>query len=283
MKNNLLNEINDIKYLLNYNRGLVLSEQQNNYSNPMTMSGFIDKTFSNKITPEQRAQDSYKYMIDAISGGKLNTKKVKSGIDILQTKDEFYRMNTLFQNGRTQYSSFDEMVRGAFKNLGPQTIGMEIDTKLKKLSVPFEYPNNRWENFKLVNPKIISSPLSNTASASSNDPNASNASNASNAANTASPAKTTKKRGYIDCKGTYKYGCKADAIGTVQACLGLDPDKKFGKNTRNALKAKGYTTFTDKDINKICGYPTSTITNTKTNTSPEDSDETVVDANPSNL
>ena len=48
-------------------------------------------------------------------------------------------------------------------------------------------------------------------------------------------------------------------IEKVQRCLGFTGnrpyyiDGKFGPTTAAALKAKGYTTFTDADVNKICG------------------------------
>ncbi len=58
---------------------------------------------------------------------------------------------------------------------------------------------------------------------------------------------------YKSCKGTYSLNCVAKPIETVQACLGLAPDGKFGPKTLAAVKAKGFTSFTDADINKICG------------------------------
>jgi len=60
--------------------------------------------------------------------------------------------------------------------------------------------------------------------------------------------------GYTACTGTYYYTCKSPAIATVQKCLGgLVPDGKFGPKTQAALKSKGIETFTDADIDKICG------------------------------
>ena len=67
-----------------------------------------------------------------------------------------------------------------------------------------------------------------------------------------SPKKKTYKS-YKPCAGAYSYGCKADAIKTVQSCLGLVPDGKFGPKTRATLKSKGFTSFTDAEISKICG------------------------------
>jgi hypothetical protein len=66
--------------------------------------------------------------------------------------------------------------------------------------------------------------------------------------------------GYKPCSGTYTYGCKSEAIAKVQACLGgLTVDGKFGSNTRNKLKNKGFTSFTDADIEKICQKTVTTV------------------------
>jgi hypothetical protein len=60
------------------------------------------------------------------------------------------------------------------------------------------------------------------------------------------------KSSYKPCSGTYSYGCKSNVIGKVQGCLGLVPDGKFGKKTKAALASKGFTSFTDGDVTKIC-------------------------------
>lgn len=63
--------------------------------------------------------------------------------------------------------------------------------------------------------------------------------------------------GYKSCTGTYTFGCKSDAIKKVQGCLGgLVADGKFGPKTQSALKAKGFDSFTDADVDKICGKTT---------------------------
>jgi hypothetical protein len=64
---------------------------------------------------------------------------------------------------------------------------------------------------------------------------------------------TSSTGGYKDCAGSYSYGCKADAIAKVQGCLGLVADGKFGPKTQAALTAKGFTSFTDAEVDKICG------------------------------
>lgn len=61
-----------------------------------------------------------------------------------------------------------------------------------------------------------------------------------------------KGGGYKPCSGTYSFGCKSDVIAKVQGCLGLVSDGKFGPKTKSALSGKGFTTFTDADVDKIC-------------------------------
>jgi hypothetical protein len=58
--------------------------------------------------------------------------------------------------------------------------------------------------------------------------------------------------GYKPCSRTYSKGCKSDTIAKVQGCLGLVTDGKFGPKTQAALSGKGFTTFTDADVTKIC-------------------------------
>jgi len=65
--------------------------------------------------------------------------------------------------------------------------------------------------------------------------------------------------GYKACSGTYEKGCKSDTIAKVQGCLGLTTDGKFGPKTLAALSAKGFTTFKDADVTKIC-EKTTTVT-----------------------
>jgi hypothetical protein len=88
----------------------------------------------------------------------------------------------------------------------------------------------------------IDSDLSGTTPAPSPDPG------------TTPPVRTS---GYRSCSGSYSFGCKTDPtgpIGVVQGCLGgLVVDGKFGPRTKDALKAKGYESFTDAEVDKICG------------------------------
>ena len=58
--------------------------------------------------------------------------------------------------------------------------------------------------------------------------------------------------GYKPCSGTYSFGCKSDVIAKVQACIGTTAEGKFGPKTKAALTAKGFSSFTDADVEKIC-------------------------------
>ena len=69
----------------------------------------------------------------------------------------------------------------------------------------------------------------------------------------------SKTGGYKSCSGTYSKGCKSDVIAKVQGCLGLVTDGKFGPKTQSALSGKGFTTFTDADVNKICEKTTPVV------------------------
>lgn len=61
------------------------------------------------------------------------------------------------------------------------------------------------------------------------------------------------KSGYKPCSGTYSFGCKSDVIAKVQGCLGgLVTDGKFGPKTKAKLAGKGFSSFTDADVDKIC-------------------------------
>lgn len=60
---------------------------------------------------------------------------------------------------------------------------------------------------------------------------------------------------YVDCTGTYKFGCTdtEGVINNAQRCLGVNPTGKFDKETENALYKKiNKTQFTKNDIEDIC-------------------------------
>lgn len=61
------------------------------------------------------------------------------------------------------------------------------------------------------------------------------------------------------CTGTYSVGCKSQVIRKAQGCLGITADGLFGPETKGAVVSKlGRSSFTDADINTICGSTTQT-------------------------
>jgi hypothetical protein len=73
----------------------------------------------------------------------------------------------------------------------------------------------------------------------------------------------SKTGGYVQCSGTYKYGCKSEVIRKVQGCLGgLATDGKFGPKTKGGLLklGKGFENgFTDADVDVICKSQTAEV------------------------
>jgi hypothetical protein len=65
--------------------------------------------------------------------------------------------------------------------------------------------------------------------------------------------------GYKACKGTYSKGCISDVISTVQSCVGLVTDGKYGSKTEAKLKELGYNSFSDADVDKICNKQLSPV------------------------
>jgi hypothetical protein len=68
------------------------------------------------------------------------------------------------------------------------------------------------------------------------------------------------------CTGTYSIGCKSQVIRKAQGCLGITADGLFGPETKNAVTSKlGRSSFTDADINTICGTTTQQVSPTPIN------------------
>ena len=67
---------------------------------------------------ESNANEAYELIILGSSGPGTNPDYIHQGIKQLKTKKEFDRMNTLFQDGRTGYDSFEKMIRGELESSG---------------------------------------------------------------------------------------------------------------------------------------------------------------------
>jgi len=86
--------------------------------------------------------------------------------------------------------------------------------------------------------------------------------------------------GYKACKGTYSKGCISDVISTVQSCVGLVTDGKYGPKTDAKLKELGYNSFSDADVDKICNKQSSPE---KPKTPEIDGEEITVDTTDTNF
>ena len=124
-----------------------------------------------KVISEQAQTDSiskaYQYMIKGAKGeswGGTRPKDIISGLSLIKTPEEFYKLNDTFKDKKTGYGSFDEMIRGEFE-LG-SIIGFGFNNKndmkkvlekLKELKVPYTLEDHLYKNFKL-SPKTVAAP-----------------------------------------------------------------------------------------------------------------------------
>lgn len=85
---------------------------------------------------------------------------------------------------------------------------------------------------------------------------------------------------FTECTGTYSVGCKSEVIRKVQGCLGITADSLFGSQTKNAVNTKiGKTSFTDADVNTICGTVSQTPTTPAPVSEPEEIGSTPTSTN----
>ena len=120
MKNIITEELGYMKYLLGYQRGVVISEQEigEQPTKPPTSQ------------KEKNAQAAYKLMIDGASGLGTDPQKIVNGINMIKDKKELDRLLTLFQDNQTGYKTFGKMIKGEFES-GNQNDLNKITAKLK--------------------------------------------------------------------------------------------------------------------------------------------------------
>jgi peptidoglycan hydrolase-like protein with peptidoglycan-binding domain len=113
------------------------------------------KVLVEQTTKQTIPQKAYQKMIDGAWNSGTNPEDIVDGINLLNTKDEFYALNDLFKLGDfKRYRSFDQMIRGEFEYGG--ILGLytnepdikKITKKLKELGVPFNYGSkNLYKDF----------------------------------------------------------------------------------------------------------------------------------------
>ena len=161
MKNIITEELGYMKYLLGYQRGVVISEQA--------------KPISKK---EKNVQAAYQLMIDGADGRfgmGTEVQKIIDGINMIKSQDELNRLFTLFKDEKTGYSDFGEMIRGEFESDNQK----DLDKIVSKLNTWYDLKKETPEKFGKLSFTSITKPLTDAAPAA-----------AAPAAAPAAPAKT---------------------------------------------------------------------------------------------
>jgi hypothetical protein len=122
MKNIITEELGYMKYLLGYERGVVISEQVG----PPKPVG----------PKEKNVKAAYQSMISGASGMGTDPQKIVNGLNMIKDKKELDRLLTLFQDNQTGYDTFGKMIKGEFGS-GNQNDLNKITAKLK--SFGFKY------------------------------------------------------------------------------------------------------------------------------------------------
>ncbi len=171
MKNIITEELGYMKYLLGYQRGVVISEQA--------------KPISKK---EKNVQAAYKLMIDGAENWGTDPQKIVNAINMIKSEDELDRLFTLFKDKKTGYSDFSEMIRGEFESNNQK----DLDKIVSKLNTWYDLKKETPEKFSKLTFTPITKPLTDAAPAA--------------AAPAAAPAKTesTNKDNWDDVVKYYE-------------------------------------------------------------------------------
>jgi hypothetical protein len=121
------------------------------------------RLLSEQSEAEARIKNVYKLMIKGSEGLGSEPNLIVNGINSLTSDDEFYRLNTMFKDKKTGYSSFDEMINGEFEYSKSKKIDNEpqfnsIIYKLSFLGVDYGITYSKtlhWPILKINNPKNI--------------------------------------------------------------------------------------------------------------------------------
>jgi hypothetical protein len=146
MKNIITEELGYMKYLLGYQRGVVISEQE------------IGEAPTNPPVSqkEKNAQEAYQLMIDGAKATfGTNEQKIIDGLNKVHNLRELSRLFTLFADKKTGYSSFTDMIRGEFSKGDDLN---KIITRLNKFKYTIK-PNIDGDKFPFLKFTPITKPL----------------------------------------------------------------------------------------------------------------------------
>jgi len=146
MKNIITEELGYMKYLLGYQRGVVISEQE------------IGEAPANPPVSqkEKNAQEGYQLMIDGAKATfGTDEQKIIDGLNKVHSLRELNRLFTLFADKKTGYSSFTDMIRGEFSK------GDDLNKIIARL-IKFKYtikPNIDGDKFPFLKFTPMTKPL----------------------------------------------------------------------------------------------------------------------------
>ena len=151
MKNIITEELGYMKYLLGYQRGVVISEQE---------IGEAPKNppISKK---EKNVQAAYQLMIDGAENWGTDPQKIVNAINMIKSEDELDRLFTLFKDKKTGYSDFSEMIRGEFESNNQK----DLDKIVSKLNTWYDLKKETPEKFSKLTFTPITKPLTDDAPA----------------------------------------------------------------------------------------------------------------------
>jgi hypothetical protein len=154
MKNIITEELGYMKYLLGYQRGVVISEQE-------IGEAPVNPPISKK---EKNVQAAYQLMIDGADGRfgmGTEVQKIIDGINMIKSEDELDRLFTLFKDKKTGYSDFSEMIRGEFESDNQK----DLDKIVSKLNTWYDLKKETPEKFSKLSFTPITKPLRDVAPA----------------------------------------------------------------------------------------------------------------------
>lgn len=152
MKNIITEELEYMKYLFGYQRGVVISEQEIGE----------DASISKK---EKNAQAAYKLMIDGASGPGTTEQYIIDGLNKITYPSELNRLLTFFSDKKTGYSSFTGMIKGEFSKGSDLN---KVITRLNKFKSVITTPiklNIDGDEFPVLIFKKMTNPLKDVAPA----------------------------------------------------------------------------------------------------------------------
>jgi hypothetical protein len=122
-----------------------------------------------RVLQEQKSVDNvsqaYDLMVQGSAGTGTSPSKIKQGLNLLKTADDFYKLNDMFKDKKSGYGSFDEMIKGEFELKSILGLGFnnkqdmkDVMNTLKTLKVPFTLGKDKLYKDFALSPKPVAAP-----------------------------------------------------------------------------------------------------------------------------